>query len=341
MEKKKDQNFWDHYKYFIVIFVVLIVLIISACCYSSISNYFFIENPKGEFLKVLITIIGGSAVFIGLMLNNDRIKAQTEQNSISEKGNFDKLFSDAIGYLGSDNTSIVLGGIYALYQLAAKDLTYKPIVAGLFTSYLREKSKGLYDKQEFENLNGVNLIDDGYVRFETVPVEVKTLIDLLFSENYVFYGVDLDLSNTYLKDLSFKGNIENCSFESSYLFRCNFDSDIFESNFNNSVIDSSSFGGIGSIIFNCSFVSSELTNVDFTGNKMSYSDFTNSYLDYTSFYLDHLNNCDFKKSQVKNKVDFYSCKSFKNVSYNSSNKSNTFFHNCENENTIEYINSAL
>jgi len=310
MEKQK--SFWDHYKYGTIISGVLIIIVGVICFYSEIANFFFIDNPKGELLKVLITIVGGFAVFIGLMLNSDRIKAQTEQNTISKTSNFDKRFGDAIGYLGSDNTSIVLGGIYALYQLAKEDERYKSIVAGLYTSFIREKSEELYSKLD-------NEISKRSLTKAKPPIEIETIISLLFSSKSLFYGEFLDLSNTTLSYANFYGDIDNCSFECSVFKGCTFHSSILNCSFKLIKFEHSHLGSTTSIIDNCNFWGMQCDELEFKGILNSNLDFQDTTLKNCKFSPNKMHNCSFLNAEIKG-TSFCNIDSFKGTTFSKKEK---------------------
>jgi uncharacterized protein YjbI with pentapeptide repeats len=217
----------------IILFVCLIIF------YNSIAPNFSKDNPKGELFKVILTSLGGIGVFYGLLLNSKRIRQQTEQNRISENSNSDKRFSDAIGYFSSDNTTTILGGVYALYQLAKEDQRYRSIVANLLCSYLKEKSHTLYP----QNLPVFN-----------APILIQTIIDVLF-DGSTFMDEQLDLSNTLLQNVLFKNEVTNCNFSQSRIYDSLFKKRTSDSNFG------------GTEITNCYFCNDTIDCI-FIGSKL-------------------------------------------------------------------------
>jgi len=289
---KKHSGFWDYYKFKIIILVVGLIIIGTICFYSIIAHFFFVNNPNGELLKVLITIVGGSAVFIGLMLNSDRIKAQTEQNTISETSNFDKRFSDAIGYLGEEKTSIVLGGIYALYQLAKEDKRYKSIVAGLFTSYLRDKSAELY-QVEYE-LNQNKESTTTFFTTPKVPITIKTIVDLLFNnKEFVFIGESLDLTNTIFNGITFENGVRVCNFKHSKFESCQFLTGVYACQFDLTNIKNCQFGSEDSGLANCTFFGAKIYSSSFIGDLMCKLIFELTTINYVTIDVNRIIECDF------------------------------------------------
>lgn len=244
------------------ILLVISVLIID----SRFPKYLFgADNPKanGDFLTICFSVIGGGAVIYGLYLNNKRIKEQTRQNDIAMKqadtaqkqadiaanNNNDKRFGDAVGYLGSDNTSIVLGGIHILHQLAKEDKRYIPIVTNMYTSYLKDKSD-------------VFFADDRYC--DKAPVFIQAIIDILFAENSVFKYNYIDLSEITLKNIHFNSPVKNVNFLKSDLEKCGFDFGMEYCDFTGSTITDCSFGNG---LHRCEFAYTKIRECLFLNNK--------------------------------------------------------------------------
>lgn len=140
---------------------LLILATIIIWCFDDIAIYLYgqASDSKGKFLSILVTIIGGLAVFYGLYLNSKRIKEQTRQNDLSDKSNNDKRFGEAIGYLNSDNVGIAIGGVYTLNQLALEDERYRAIVCDIFCEYLSRMTKMNYERTSYQvNETIINLL---------------------------------------------------------------------------------------------------------------------------------------------------------------------------------------
>jgi len=333
MKMEVQKSFWEKYKYWIIISIVAIIIIGVTCFYLSIAAFFFTQNSRGELLKVLITIVGGFAIFIGLMLNNDRIKAQTEQNTISATSNFDKRFGDAIGYLGNENTSIVLGGIYALYQLAKEDKRYKSIVAGLFTSYLRDNSPELYEKEDElvkKNEKPISILAPN------IPITIKTVIDLLFNNNdLVFIDESIDLSNTMFKGITFKKNVSSCNFTNSDFLNCNFLCGFQSCTFDSTRISECQIGTEKSCFIDCSFDGSDINSTSFHGDFIKNSTFNLVYFRKVTIEVNKLDHCEFLFYYYESTLTFIKIQSFIEIQISADSK--IVFDNCSNKEGITYL----
>jgi len=313
------KNIWR-----IIVSVGVIFFVFLCCDYEDIADFFFDKNPYGELLKVILTSIGGIFVIYGLFLNNKRIKQQNRQNSITESSNSDKRYSDAVGYLGSDNSTSILGGVYTLYQLAKEDKRYRPIVANLLCSYLRENCDKLnekYEENEKERAKIENDQGDIIRRDFSSPIIIQTIIDILFNnEDSTFDNEKLDLSNTHLKNIKFNGDIKNCNFNFSVLKDCVFIDDVFNNEFKLAQILNCYFY---SRIYFCDFSFSSIRWCSFGISSATLSfiedcQFCDIKIKRSYFYVDRIidctfdfldfddtsfNNTTFEKTTIKNDLD--------------------------------------
>lgn len=362
MKMKKDQIIWDDFKslqggssikrfgfwkvlrkkkfWKIVKVIITTICLISSCIvvginYQSIAAFLFTSvNPNGELAKVLLSVFGGIGLFYGLWLNSKRIKEQTRQNCISENSNSDKRFSEAIGYLGSENTSIVLGGIYALYQLAKEDVRYRTIVAGLFTSYLEDKSKSIYNK--FNELGDENNIKE--MRELVIPITFKTIFEILFNEDNIFKNIKVNFSNTLFINIYTESSINNCNFEGCILLDCTFTGDIINCYFSNSHIIFSYFGGIFSKVDNCEFFDSHIDQTNFRGESLTLINLLFTSIKNSSFEARVLSNCFFEEAEILGIIKFKNIQSFPETRFNKKDKVKLEFNSCKNLREIRYIN---
>jgi uncharacterized protein YjbI with pentapeptide repeats len=342
------KEYWKKHK---GICILGIVILFGVFCYfySDIASNFTKDNPNGEFFKVILSVLGGIGIIYGLWINSQRIKAQNKQNKLVEDRNLDqksydadKRFGEAIGYLGSENTSIVLGGIYALYQLAKEDDRYTPIVAGLFTSYLKDQSKALYKKVEEKTKSELNYETSSDKKSELsilAPITIQTIINLLFSSDRVFVGIRLELSNTEFKFIDFNNNISNCSFDNSEFFRCNFYKNISDCSFDYAKFNSVEIGEMMSLINNCTFWFSIFEKVEFDGEKFEDLEFSFASFSNTNICPSHIAICNFQSSNFINDNMFYGVDSFTETFINKKfkNSDNLKFRECKNMKGIKYL----
>lgn len=314
-----------------LILVLCIYLHYIYCNYNSFIGYydylainFTKGNPNGEFFKVLLSIAGGVGIYYGLWINQKRIGEQNRQNNIVQNSNFDKRFSDAVGYLGRNNTTTILGGIHTLHQLAKEDIRYRSIVANLLCSYLRGNCEKLYEKDEEEKKKERDKIreedGDAHIRMATPPIIIQTIIDVLFNnEDSTFKNENLNLSGTHLKVINFNGDVKNCDFTHSVLKRCmfrdidnsdfysakllycHFSSSIYSSKFSFSSISECSFGRIGEtldFIDDCFFYSININKSRFYVAKM-----TDCYFYFSDYDDICFNSTTFKNTTIEDNLD--------------------------------------
>lgn len=312
-----------------VVSIVVVIIFWKIICssFTSIGLNFSKDNPNGEFFKVILSILGGLGIVWGLWINSRRIQEQSKENQIAECSNNDKRFSDAIGYLGDDRTSIVLGGIYSLFQLAKEDGRYRSIVANLLCSYLREKSKNLYAEMQILENQNEDVEDDDSLYSYPVPIIVETITNLLFNDkDLVFKDQVLDLSHISLTGITFSKKIVDCSFDFSKLTECYFESDVIKCGFYNAElrncifeknVENTDFNFSG--LFECNFFTttleiirggqllgfngSKIDNCTFHGTNLYTSNFNNSNIINTTIYTTNVVACEFKYLTT-NKLEF-------------------------------------
>jgi len=210
-------------KRFFLGILCLIVLCLFFYFFTEISeNYFSKDNSKGELIKVFLTFTAGIIAILVWHSGYKRVKVMeeqtektTEQIQVMYKGNVDTRFNNAVGHLGNENPTVVLGGIHVLHQIAVDNKNYTQVVHNLFCSYLRENSGKLYEKIDFEKTP------------DKCPVIIQTLIDYLFrpynNKDSVYENFKSDLSFSTLKNVVLGFVImRNVNFSHCLLENCNF-----------------------------------------------------------------------------------------------------------------------
>ena len=260
---------------------VTALIVLFVLNFRYLSTHFTENNPHGELFKVVLTIIAGIIAIVALYYNHRRVTA-------IEKGNVDTRFNNAVGHLGDENPTVVLGDIHALHQIAVKHESYTQVVHNLFCSYLRENSAKLYDEKTPDKC----------------PVIIQTLINYLFKpyneEDSVYKDLKSDLSFSTLKNCRFGYTLTNCNFGKATLTECNFSDTIFT----NCYFTEATFNGdlplfIGSVFINCHFGGVTFTNCHFSGTTFTNCDFNYAALTKCFFISPSkrttLTNCDFRK----------------------------------------------
>lgn len=183
----------------------ILFVIFFAIDFEIIASYLYgNDNPsnKGQLFGTTLTAIGGICVIWGLWLNNKKVNQQirqvneqVRQNDIAIQNSNDKRFGEAIGYLNDDNEGIVIGGVYALYQLAKEDSRYAPIITNIFYNYVNDNISK-QDKQSY-----------------------KTILSLLFSKDNPFvFGKQPQFSN-----LNFRCTTLFCCATDIRFYNCKFE----------------------------------------------------------------------------------------------------------------------
>ena len=253
--------------------------------FERFSNFLFGKDNKhrGELVKVILTVFtialtlgAGLVAFLVWYSTDESVKEMKEQTKrideqiqVMYKGNVDTRFSNAIEHLGSENSTVVLGGIHALYQIAVEDTNYTQIVHNIFCNYLRENSAKLYEKQEFKESP------------KKCPVVIQILIDYLFkpynNKDYIFKDYASDLSFSTLKNCNFSNaNIENVNFDHCLLENCEFlNVRLIDCNFGRVTLKNCFFGSAD--LINCFFGSADLINSFFINAEFTNCDFTTTH----------------------------------------------------------------
>ena len=205
--------------FFLSIAVLLFLFIRNFSC---LSVYFAQHHPYGELFRVFLAVVAGiGAIFIvyftakRVKVMEEQTKKTAEQIQIMYKGNVDTRFNNAVGHLGNEKSSVILGGIHALHEIAVENENYRKIVHNLFCSYIRENSAKLYEEIDFEKTP------------DQCPVIIQTLIDYLFKpyngKDSVYKNYPSDLSHSTLKNCNFIGvTLNECYFTDATLTKCVF-----------------------------------------------------------------------------------------------------------------------
>jgi uncharacterized protein YjbI with pentapeptide repeats len=232
---------------------------IAACLFGKDN-----EEKRGKLITLALSVIGGFCVIWGLLINAQRVSEQTRQNDIAENNNSKNIFSNAVKHLESDNQAIVVGGIYALHNIAKENDFDAKMVFEVFCTYIREKS---------------------------YYIAIQTIIDILFKGNdYITYQHFIpDFSDAKLNNVDFseaiinKGKffrvkLNNCTFLNAKLFNCRFDY---------------------SEMTDCKFISTNLSKISFLSVPFVSCKFnTKTYIEQCSFEDKELINCIFSETHL-------------------------------------------
>ena len=302
---KLAKTHWTIYVAVLIIAISFILWVFDECwCIL----YVFFDGKKS--LSEIMTYAGATAgglILIGnLLANQQRAKEQQKTNDLTrtfhkltEKGHLDTRFNNAVGHLSNENSAIVLSGIHVLHQIAIEHTDYVQVIHNLFCSYLRENSARLYEKSEFLKTP------------EKCPIIIQTLIDYLFKP----YNNKDSVYKEYKSDLSF-----------STLKKCNFEIELNDVNFSNSILEDCGFTTLTGCNFSkgtlteCHFRDGILTNCKFYCNPYHNKiTLTNCYFSFITLIDCHfeggtLTSCEFLDATLTNckfhAVTLTNCKFF-------------------------------
>ena len=259
-------------KIFLSLFIVALICFVLIPYHSYFGEYFKPSSPYGygELFRIYLTIVAGIIAIVALYYNHRRVTAM-------EKGNVDTRFNNAVGHLGDENPTVVLGGIHALHQIAVKHENYTQVIHNLFCSYLRENSAKLYDEEILDKC----------------PVIIQTLIDYLFKPHNNKDSVYKD----YASNLSFS-TLKNCDFNHRVLANCHF---------NNAILTNCYFSN--TTFINCYFLRTTLSDCKFMYASLTECVFTTAILTECNFSYATLFNCEFIKKHyfLDNSTQLINC----------------------------------
>ncbi len=187
--------------------------------------WFYISPDFAQFLGY---VVGGVFLLWQISISSQRAKAAEETAKamqktveLTEKGNIAERFKNAIEHLGHDSTSIRLGGIYALHQIAQEVEEYRGRVFEILCAHIRGTS----------TLEGYKPKLGPYSDIEP-SIEIESILKLLFSSRdmagrSLYSGLlanfkDADLSGTKLNFADLRASILwGTNLEGAFLPRAN------------------------------------------------------------------------------------------------------------------------
>lgn len=304
--KKAIKSFYYRYIFLIIIFGTILVGIILYHLGAHVILFGDTPLALGEFVKIMITVLGGALVLLGLWINNRRVAEQTRQNNIAEKGQINTRFKDAATLLGSDSVSSILSGIYALHQIALEtnegdkiQRGYVNIVHDILCAYVRENTDTIKNEE-----NGKAW------RINRKPtIVIQTIIKVLFKNNQLVYrGLMTDLSDCVFENIHLEdAQIVNVDFSRTKFIKSHITNAVIEScYFEETFVDEVDFAR--SSINKCVFDFSSIKNTSFKRCTIVETDFWDAAILNTNFNHAKLNTVDFKDCVFSNNVKFMDTK---------------------------------
>jgi uncharacterized protein YjbI with pentapeptide repeats len=267
------------YLLYILIIIILVLFILFFTVvekyFSCMAFYFFggENSPKGEFLKIILQIIGGLILVIGALATWRQVKIM-EKNSVSDK------LKIAIEQLGSEKKGIVVGSLHSLHQIAKKDKELIPQILSTFVSHIRDKMDSEKD------WNSLSWEEKKKYR---IPTEVQTILDILFrnKEKEVYKKMVIDLSNCKL----YRANLNYADLQNTYLNKVQLQGAFLSyanlSKVNLEGADLSLAQLIGTILINAKISNSYFIGAELNGAKFQFAKMRDSYFEHAYFSSVH------------------------------------------------------
>ena len=156
------------------------------------------SGDKALAIRFLGTAIGGSILFLGLVIADRRAKAmedsanaQTEANKNAERGQRQERLKNAIEHLGDTSDSVRLGGAYELFHLAQDTEELRQTVLDILCAHIRGTTSG----SEYRDKHNLKPSE-----------EIQSLLTLLFVQNHqVFKDCHINLQGSWLNGAKLSG----------------------------------------------------------------------------------------------------------------------------------------
>ncbi|CAN2042446.1 hypothetical protein GMMP15_810032 [Candidatus Magnetomoraceae bacterium gMMP-15] len=138
------------YKWALYSTVLLILLSVFYWAYPSKINWLWsgtLEDTRNR-IWIFVTLIGIFLLIWRTVSANRTSVAAMEQVVLTRKGNITGRFAKAVELLGSSSQTTVIGGIYALEQIAQEDApTYHNVVFEILTAFIRNNARIKKEKE--------------------------------------------------------------------------------------------------------------------------------------------------------------------------------------------------
>lgn len=119
--------------------VIPLILLVAIPIFFHI--YGLWNSDKRETAQFLAYLSGGFLLILQLFISNRRATVAEKTAQSMEKGNVIERYKVAIEHLRSTSTSIRLGGIYALHNIAQEDESHSRQVFEILCAHVRETTR--------------------------------------------------------------------------------------------------------------------------------------------------------------------------------------------------------
>ncbi|MDR0892202.1 MAG: pentapeptide repeat-containing protein [Mediterranea sp.] len=199
--------------------LVVVGIILALLWTEGVQRFLFANEEhfsRSDIITYFGVAAGGIILLAQLMATNMRIDLQEKSNCIQAQGNLDARFKDASMLLGSENTSSILAGIYALHQVAVEasqsksesQRGYIEVVENILCSFIRENSEIIQTENGIEG------------KRKKPDIAFQAIIDLLFRNDSqkIYIDISADLSESVLNGLELREiHLDSVHLEGAYL----------------------------------------------------------------------------------------------------------------------------
>ena len=206
-------------------FIAIVVIILSSA--SVIAYWSVIESTLSwvwsgtlEDVRnrtfIFATFIGLFFIALRTVAVNRSSKAAIEQVILTRKGNLTDRFTKSVDLIGSDSTSTVVGGVFALEQIAQEEPEiYHNVIMEILTGFIREQAHFSYKELQTEVKEAGSGKD-----YQEPKADIQAALTVIGRRN----NIDLEngkrwyLWRTNLRSMNFTdGNFDNFNFYSCNL----------------------------------------------------------------------------------------------------------------------------
>ena len=202
----------------LILSIMLIVLLIAALCQEYCGDWvarLLGAKGKSEAIRMLGWAAGGLIAISGIWVAkqrseamekhaaaaNEQATAANTQARIANEDSREKRFKDGVAHLGHKNSSVRLGGIYGLYQLAQDYLEVNDgkergaNIIDILCAHIRQTTSS----EKYQKTHG-----------DRPSEEIQSMLDLLFmpgARKTIIRGTNrqIDLSRSWLQGASLRG----------------------------------------------------------------------------------------------------------------------------------------
>jgi len=144
----------------------------------------------------ILLMAGGVLALVGIYYSHQRYRIDSASNALQQDANYTDRYSAAILQLGSAETAVRLGGIYALERIGKQSLADRATVGEVLAAFIRSDAKRAADE--------IALIERARLREYRSPIDIKAAFTVIarMPGSHDRDGYPLDLTGVQLPSIS-------------------------------------------------------------------------------------------------------------------------------------------